>query len=150
MYLVDTDVLSRSDPSKADEDARAVRQWLDQASAYIFLSWVTIAEIEKGIARAVRIDASTKADKLRSWIDAITHLHSGRILPFDREAALIAGPIMDRARAHQPGFADVAIAATAKANDLTVLTANERHFRLLDVAIVNPFKKLPPFGTPTA
>jgi len=51
--------------------------------------------------------------------------------------------MLDLARAHDPGFEDIAIAATAAAHGLTVLTANERHFEPLGVPFANPFKQLP-------
>ena len=53
----------------------------------------------------------------------------------------MAGMLGDaaRARGQYPGFADVAIAAIAKSNDLTVLTANLRHFELLGIAALDPF-----------
>lgn len=110
---------------------------------HLYISAVTVAEIEAGIARAVRIGATTKAERLRHWLDAIEHFYAGRILPFDIEAARAAGAILDRARAHDPGFEDIAIAATAAAHGLTVLTANERHFAPLGVPSANPLKRLP-------
>jgi hypothetical protein len=42
-----------------------------------------------------------------------------------------------------PGFPDLAIAATAVAQGLTVLTANLRHFAPLDVPAHNPLESLP-------
>jgi predicted nucleic acid-binding protein len=53
------------------------------------------------------------------------------------------GVILDRAPAHDPGFEDIAIAATAAARGFTVLTANERHFAPFGVPVVNPLKRLP-------
>ena len=47
------------------------------------------------------------------------------------------------ARAHDPGFEDITIAATAAVRGFTILTANERHFSPLGVPVVNPFKRLP-------
>jgi predicted nucleic acid-binding protein len=49
-----------------------------------------------------------------------------------------------RGRGHSPGFADIAIAATAHRHDLTILSRNERHFAPMDVAIIDPFQKIPP------
>ena len=46
----------------------------------------------------------------------------------------------DRARADDPGFEDIAIAATAAARGLTILTTNERHFAPLGVPLANPLK----------
>ncbi|WP_353806616.1 hypothetical protein [Mesorhizobium sp.] len=52
--------------------------------------------------------------------------------------------ILDRARAHRPGFEDIAIAATAEVHGLTILTDSERHFAPLGVPMLNPLKTLPP------
>ena len=66
-------------------------------------------------------------------------------MPFDVPAARLAGLLMDRARAtgQAPGFADLAIAATAGVRNLTVLTRNVRHFVPLDIPAINPFELLP-------
>lgn len=64
-----------------------------------------------------------------------------RVLAFGIEETREAAAILDRARAHNPGFA---IAATAGARCLTVLTANERHFVSLGMPFINPLKQLPP------
>ncbi len=109
----------------------------------LYLSAITIAEIEAGIARAVRLGASSKAPALRRWLAAIEHFYASRILSFGIGEARQAGAILDRARAHDPGFEDIAIAATAAAHGLTVLTANERHFAPLGVPYANPLKELP-------
>lgn len=92
----------------------------------------------------VRIGATTKAERLGRWLAAVEHFYSGRILAFGIEEARVAGDILDRARAHNPGFEDITIAATAGARGLTVLTANERHFAPLGVPLINPLKQLPP------
>jgi predicted nucleic acid-binding protein len=66
-------------------------------------------------------------------------------LSFDAKAGQIAGGLSDKATAtgRHPGFADVAIAATAVAHDLTIVTRNGSHFAPLEVAFVDPDEKLP-------
>jgi predicted nucleic acid-binding protein len=49
-----------------------------------------------------------------------------------------------RGRGHSLGFADIAIAATACRQGLTILSRNERYFAAMDVAVIDPFQKLPP------
>jgi predicted nucleic acid-binding protein len=48
--------------------------------------------------------------------------------------------MLDRAIAAgtAPGFEDAAIAATAAVHSLTVVTANERHFKHFGVAFISP------------
>lgn len=142
MYLLDTNILSASAPTRRDADAEVLAAWIRAHSDRLYLSAITIAEIEAGIARAVRIGASAKAPALRRWLAAIEHFYASRILAFGIDEARQAGAILDRARAHDPGFEDIAIAATAVAHGLTVLTANERHFAPLGVPYANPLKEL--------
>ncbi|BBK43334.1 ribonuclease VapC [Allostella vacuolata] len=143
MYLLDTNIVSADAPARRAGGSEAFSAWMRRHGDRLYLSAVTVAEIEAGIARAVRIGATTKAGQLRRWLAAVEHFHAGRILPFGIEEARQAGAILDRARAHDPGFEDIAIAATAAAHGLTVLTANERHFAPLGVPTANPLKRLP-------
>jgi len=78
---------------------------------------------------------------LCEWFDRILDDYADRVLPFDLAAARIAGALGDAAQAtgRHPGFADVAIAAIAKAHELVVVTLNRRHFDPLGVEVVNPF-----------
>jgi predicted nucleic acid-binding protein len=142
LFLLDTNIVSATSPA-ATVDRPSLLDWLRTNGESIYLSSVTIAEIWHGIHRADRLDAHTKARRLRSWVAAIEHLYGERVLPFGNKEAYAAGAILDRARAHEPGFADIAIAATAEANNLTVLTANEKHFRPMGVRFWNPLDELP-------
>jgi predicted nucleic acid-binding protein len=143
VYLLDTNIVSANAPTKQQPAVDAFAAWMRDHSDRLFISTVTIAEIEAGIARAIRIGATTKAERLRRWLAAVEQFYGERVLPFGMEEARQAGAIIDRARAHDPGFEDVAIAATAAAHGFTVLTANERHFAPLGVPHTNPLKRLP-------
>lgn len=143
MYLVDTDVISAGAPVK-----RRVPQlldWMERNSGHIYLSAITIAEIEGGIAKAHRESASRKAAALSEWINALLHLYGERVLAFDVTAARIAGGLADLARSkgQSPGFADIAIAATAKAHGFTILTRNLKHFTVFAMPAHDPFRSLP-------
>jgi predicted nucleic acid-binding protein len=118
---------------------------MDAHSSDLFLSAVTVAEIADGIAKAKREGASRKASALAAWLRTVLHLYGDRVLPFDTPTAEIAGALSDaaRGRGHSPGFVDIAIAATARRHDLTILSRNERHFAPMDALIVNPFQALP-------
>ena len=144
MYLVDTDVISAGAPSRGRFSAPLAR-WMDENSERLFLSSITVAEIEDGIAKAHRQGAPHKAQQLNGWLETLLHLYQERVLPFDVPAARIAGRLSDQARAKgmAPGFADLAIAGTAVANRLSVLTRNLRHFAPLEIAAHNPFDSLP-------
>ena len=118
---------------------------MDNNSARLFLSVVTIAEIEDGIAKLEREGARRNAGRLGAWLETLLHLYSARVLALDIAAARALGRLSDTARGqgHAPGFADLAIAATARSRGFTVLTRNLRHFEAIGVAACDPFAALP-------
>ncbi|MGB6606133.1 MAG: type II toxin-antitoxin system VapC family toxin [Steroidobacteraceae bacterium] len=144
-FLVDTDILSVGAPSKARSIPRLI-EWMDRNSARLYVSVVTIAGIEDGIAKSRREGATQKAARLRQWLDTLVHLYSPRILPFDLAAARIAGTLSDeaRGRGHTVGFADLAIGAIAMCHDLTILSRNLKHYAPLGVSARDPVAELPP------
>lgn len=142
MFLVDTNVISALAPSKRENIEKLIA-WLDRASPRLFMSVISAAEVKAGIAKAEREGATTKARQLMEWWHSVEYLYADRLLPFDLQCAHAAGGIMDAARAHQPGFEHIAIAATARVHDLVVLTRNLRHFEPLGVQAVDPFSALP-------
>ena len=119
---------------------------MDSHSAALFLSAVTVAEIEDGIAKSRREGARRKSADLAAWLETVLHLYGDRVLAFDVATARIAGATSDRARGlgQAPGFADIIIAATAQHRGLTVLSRNVRHLLPLGVAVIDPFLELPP------
>ncbi|MEZ2222775.1 type II toxin-antitoxin system VapC family toxin [Rhizobium sp. RCC_161_2] len=146
MYLLDTNIISATSPLRAqDLLSQATRAWVAAHADQFFLSTVTVAEIETGIAKAHRTGASKKASLLGEWLELTVHLYGERILSFDTATARIAGRLFDQAvgRGGDPGFEDAAIAATALRHDCTVLTRNLRHFRLMDVRSLDPFANPP-------
>lgn len=143
-YLVDTNAISATAPTAGVKRIELI-EWMDSHSSDLFLSAVTIAEITEGIAKAKREGAKRKASDLSAWLKTLLHLYGDRVLAFDSATAQIAGALADlaRGRGHAPGFADIAIAATARRHHLIILSRNERHFRPMDIAIVDPFQALP-------
>lgn len=144
MYLVDTNVLSAVSPNRPVP--AALVEWMHAQSSSLFLSVVTIAEVEDGIAKLRREKATRRSKDLAQWLDAVLHLYGERILAFDTPTARVAGELSDRARGkgHAPGFADIIIAATARQCALTILSRNVRHFEPLGVAVLDPLSELPP------
>ena len=119
---------------------------MEARSASLFLSAVTVAEIEDGIAKLRREGATRRSDDLTAWLETVLHLHGDRILAFDTPTARLAGALSDWARGQGqvPGFADIIIAATARQHGLTILSRNIRHFAPLGVPALDPFAALPP------
>jgi len=140
-YLLDTNILSRFAPGKTPP-THAVRAWFrEQGEAgTLYLSAMSIAEIERGIRRLYRRGGIEQAGRLSVWLDTIFSTFDDRILAMDAVVARIAGVLEDAAeeKGRHPGLGDVIIAATAQAHDLTVVTENIRHFKPLDVSVDFP------------
>lgn len=97
----------------------AVKGWFHEQGAgdALYLSAMTIAEIEKGMRSLHRRGGIERAKRLNAWLDFIVDPFGDRILTVDPVVARIAGALEDAATAkgRHPGLADVIIAATAKA-----------------------------------
>jgi predicted nucleic acid-binding protein len=139
-WLLDTNVLSALGPGKRPVPQETAA-WFRAQTEGLYLSTITAAEIEAGIAKLRRTGSNRRADNFCQWFDRILDTYADRLLCFDLSAARIAGALGDGAQAagRHPGFADVAIAAIAKARELVVVTLNRRHFDPLGVEVFNPF-----------
>lgn len=134
MYLLDTNVLSAA--RKVEEPVRA---WLEaERTAPMYLSVVTIGEIERGIEAIGRRDGA-KARVLGQWLQRLLIEYSDRILPVDLQTGRAWGRITAGPTAP---LADALIAATAKVHDLVVVTRNVRDYeRFMPIGIVNPWDR---------
>ena len=126
----------------------ALLAWMHRNSADLYLSVITVAEVEGGIAKSRRLGAHWRAERLSEWLETLLHLYGSRVLPIDLETARRVGILSDLARGQgqAPGLADLAIAATAQKNGFTILTRNLRHFGPLGVAALDPYETLPAMG----
>jgi predicted nucleic acid-binding protein len=133
MYLLDTNVISAV---RRPDRAPRVAAWLHgKPEASLFLSVITLGEIERGIRVQERQNPAFAAD-LRIWVDRTVRLFSDRLLPFGAEEARIWGRLSQDI-GH--GGADLMIAATALAHGATVVTGNIEDFLPTGVALENPF-----------
>lgn len=101
----------------------------------LFLSVITLGEIERGIIRQESRNLNFAAD-LRDWANRTQILFRDRLLPFGPAEARIWGALS--ARIGHDG-ADLQIAATALAQDRTVVTGNVSDFRPTSCRILDPF-----------
>lgn len=133
MYLLDTNVISAI---RRPDRAPQVAGWLSgKAEQDLFLSVITIGEIERGIRQQERRDPGFARD-LCAWLDRTVLLFSDRLLPFDAEDARIWGRLS--AEIGHTG-ADLMIAASALRHAATVVTGNVSDFVPTGVKIENPF-----------
>jgi predicted nucleic acid-binding protein len=144
-YLLDTNVISLLAPRSSEAKSVSPRTadfeaWVREHDERLFLSTVTLAEIQAGISRLERKGASRRAADLAHWLDAILEIYDSRTLPLTSRAALAAGRLLDHAIGigADPGFEDAAIAATAVVHGLTIVTANTRHFDTFGVTSISP------------
>jgi predicted nucleic acid-binding protein len=114
--LLNTDVLSAFAPGRPSVSL-ATASWFDDRTEVLYLSAITAAEIEANITKLFQTGAARRADALPVWFDRILAVYVDRVLSFDLAAARVGGALSDSAQAagRHPGFADVAIAAIAKA-----------------------------------
>lgn len=137
MYLLDTVVVSEL--RKRNADSRVVSWIKGQPPADLYLSVLTVGEIELGIERQRQANPAFATD-LEKWLDALLGAYGDRILPMTTSIARRWGKL-----AGQIGHKglDLAIAATALDHGLTVVTRNAGHFLPTGVATIDPFQPRP-------
>lgn len=132
-FLLDTDVLSAM--RRSDRIDPALVEWMRSLSPQaLFLSVMTIGEIERGIAKQ-RMANPEFATDLQQWLDHLLGHYQDRILPVTASIARRWGAL-----SQQVGNAniDILIAATAIEHGLTVATFNGPHFTPTGVEVYNP------------
>ncbi|MBN9888248.1 type II toxin-antitoxin system VapC family toxin [Salipiger abyssi] len=131
--ILDTNVISAA---RRAERAPKVAAWLAaQAETDLFLSVITLGEIERGI-RLQEPKNPDFARDLRAWIERTVTVFADRLLDFTASDAVIWGDLS--ARLGHSG-ADLMIAAQALARDATVVTGNVSDFAPTGARILDPF-----------
>ena len=145
MYILDTNIVALFDPRRADE-ARHVVQWMREHDPLLFLSTITITEMEAGILKLVREHKDARARQLTALRDGLIADFRDRLLSLDVEVALTVARLAEAVRPMVIERTDLIIAATARLHGLTVLTRNVRHFAPTGVPAIDPMRALPPAG----
>lgn len=136
MIVLDTNVLSevvRLSPSPK------VLRWLaGQAPLGVFTTAITQAEMLYGLES---LPAGKRRSMLQIALEKILGEFSGRILPFDEDAArAFAKIVAKRDSLGRPiSQFDGMIAAIARSRRAALATRNETYFRDCDLRIVNPW-----------
>ena len=136
-YLLDTCVISELVNRIPN---RRVVDWLGcQSSDSLYISFVTVGEIKKGIAKR---GGDLRAQRLERWLqDKILGEFADRVLPVERRVSLEWGRICgegERIGRRRPAV-DALIAATASVHGLTLVTRNVNDMAGMGVPIFNPF-----------
>lgn len=136
-YLLDTCVLSEF---KKPQPEQKIIDWIDnQIEATLFLSVVTIGEIQKGITA---LPSSKRRKELEKWLLNLIFRYDRRIISLGTDEMLMWGEL--NGKLAKKGFVfpflDSLIAATALAHNLTLVTRNESDFKNTGVKILNIWK----------
>ena len=133
MILLDTMVLSEL--RKARPNARVESYLKSQAPDAVFVSAMTIGEIEAGIEKQ-RSAAPEFAAELAQWLALLELQFADAILPVTPAIAKLWGRLC--VQTGNKGI-DNLIAATALCHNLTVVTRNVTDFEPTGVRVLNPF-----------
>jgi predicted nucleic acid-binding protein len=140
MYVLDTNVVSELRKVRLGRADARVAAWTDGVDAAdLFVSAITIMELELGVLSIERKDAAQGA-LLREWLERLVLPEfAGRTLPVDTAVAQRC------ARLHVPdrrGERDALIAATALVHGMTMVTRNVADFQPTGVPILNPWEAM--------
>lgn len=138
MFLLDTNAVSEMRKGRNVPSALPIIEWASQIDeAALYLSAITILELEIGVCRHERKDKAQGAI-LRHWLDDMVRpAFAGRILPVDEDVARCCAPM------HVPDPAperDALIAAAAIFHGMAVVTRNVDDFARTGVSLINPWK----------
>ena len=137
-FLLDTCALSEL--VAIERDPKAVENILRLPREELFLSAITIGELQNGTEQ---LAPCARKEFLRTWLDDhILKLYLNATFALDTAIALTWGTLMAdlKRRGLTMQVKDSQIAATALVHDLTVVTRNESDFRHAGVRILNPWK----------
>ncbi|MBC7982284.1 MAG: type II toxin-antitoxin system VapC family toxin [Candidatus Obscuribacterales bacterium] len=137
MFVLDSNVVSELRKSKAGKADRHLTAWAGSvAPGSLFISVITILELETGALRVERRDPVQGA-VLRTWLDDhVLPAFAGRVLAIDIAVAQRC------AKLHVPdprAERDALIAATALVHGMTVVTRNVIDFETTGVPLINPW-----------
>jgi predicted nucleic acid-binding protein len=146
MFVLDTNVVSELRKVRSGKANPGVGAWATSTpAAQLFVSAITIHELEYGVLLAERSDPQ-QAALLRAWLDrGVTTAFAERILPVDQAVARRAGALHlpDPAPFRLPDpapFRDALIAGTALVHHMAVVTRNVGDFeRFGGLEVVDPW-----------
>ena len=137
-FLLDTNVVSEW--VRPRPEPRVVAWLADADEDRVFLSVITLAEIQRGVDL---LPAGRKRERLAAWAAGdLPERFEGRLLDVTREVAREWGAVSARAQraGRKLGLMDGFFAATARVHGLTLVTRNEEDFAATGVDLLNPWR----------
>ena len=137
MILLDTNVVS--EVMKVAPSANVLKWLNDQSSSAVYVSTVTVGEIEYGLR--ILTDGRRRLQMKEKFEQFIALAFAQRVLGYDEAAARLYGEIMGvRKELGRPmSVPDGQIAAVARSHGLSIATRNTRDFEECGVDLLNPF-----------
>ena len=138
MFVLDTNVVSELRKVRAGKADPGVSEWASGVPwGQLFLSCITVQELEHGVLLAERADPA-KGRVLRRWLDgSVISVFEQRVLAVDATVARRAAAL------HVPDpapFRDALIGATALVHQMTVVTRNVKDFVRFDgIDVIDPW-----------
>ena len=138
-YLLDTCVISELVNRRPNA---SVMEWIGQQDpSSLYLSYITVGELKKGIAKR---GGDARAKVLEKWLQTeVLGLYANRILPVENAVAQEWGRICgegERIGRKRPVI-DALIAATALVHGMKLVTRNVEDMAGMGVPILNPFEQ---------
>lgn len=139
MYLIDTNIISELRKKKRAN--LGVQNFFQQAAErkfQLYVSVVTLGELRRGVELVRHRGDIPQAKQLDAWLQSIFENYAEYILNFTEVEAQVWGNLCVP---QSQNAIDKQIAATALANNLTLVTRNVRDFKETDVPLLNPFEE---------
>ena len=133
-YLLDTSVLFETRKREPDT---GVTEWIAATPPErLYLSVLTLGEIEKAIVRVPARADIQQAEALERWLRDVTLGFADRIFPV---TPLVASKWGRQQQAHPLPAIHGLLAATAQAHGMTLVTRNVNDFKGSRACVLNPF-----------
>ncbi len=135
-YLVDANVLSEA--TKRDPDIGVVG-WLERHEQEIAVDPVILGEIRYGI---LLLPTGKRRERLEKWFEeGVSRIHC---LPWEAGTGLRWARLLAdlRAKGESMPIKDSFIAATALAENLVLVTRNQRDFEKAGLEVLDPFGRV--------
>ena len=137
MYVLDTNVVSELRKASSGMADKNVITWASKIpSSQLYISVVTVLELEMGVLRIERKD-SLQGAALRNWLEkGVLIAFAERVLIFDTKIARCCATLhIPNKRSER----DAMIAATGIIHKMTVVTRNIDDFLDTGVELLNPW-----------